>query len=106
MKKILLDENIPIKLKYHLKDFDTFTVRDKNWNSLKNGILLNNAIKDDFDVFITTDKNLQYQQNISKLNISFIILDVVLLTWPHIESLIPKIQKIIPITESSKVYII
>lgn len=106
MKRILLDENVPIKLKFRLKDFDTYTVRDKNWNSLKNSVLLNNAINDDFDVFITTDKNLQYQQNISKLNISIIILNIALLKWSYIEPLIPQIEKILPISEKGKVYII
>ncbi|MCD4736228.1 MAG: hypothetical protein K8R53_09310 [Bacteroidales bacterium] len=106
MKRILLDENVPFKLKYRLKKIETFTVRDKNWNSLKNGVLLNNAIKDNFDVFITTDKNLQYQQNISKLNISVIVLNIVLLKWSYIEPLIPQIEKTLPISEKGKVYII
>ncbi|MCD4694628.1 MAG: hypothetical protein K8S16_00195 [Bacteroidales bacterium] len=106
MKKILLDENVPVKLKFRLKDFDTYTVRDKNWNSLKNGELLNNAINDDFDVFITTDKNLQYQQNISKLNISIIVLNIDLLKWSYIEPLIPQILKTIPITKKGKVHIV
>jgi predicted nuclease of predicted toxin-antitoxin system len=93
--KILLDENLPVKLKFHLSEFDTFTVRDMKWNSFKNGILLQAAEIEGFDYFITSDKNLQYQQNIKNFNMKFIILDLLLLKWSIIEPLIPTIKKII-----------
>jgi len=39
--KILLNENLPVKIKYHLQDIcEAYTVRDKNWNSLENGNLI------------------------------------------------------------------
>ena len=90
--KILIDENLPIKLKYKLADFNVFTVRDMNWNSLKNGELLKLAQETGFDTFITSDKNIQFQQNISKMNISFIILNVFQLKWKLIEPMIPEIM--------------
>lgn len=62
MKKALLDENLPVKLKYRLQDVcEIYTVNDKGWNPLENGDLLNAMQKDGFDYLITSDKNLQYQ---------------------------------------------
>ena len=102
--KILIDENLPIKLKLKLPDYQVFTVRDMQWNSVKNGQLLKLAIEHQFEIFITTDKNLQYQQNIKKMPLVLIVLDVFLLKWSMIEPLIPKIISILPSVEKGKVY--
>lgn len=57
MKKALLDENLPVKLKYRLKDvFEIYTVNDKSWSALENGDLLNAMQKDGFDYLITQIK--------------------------------------------------
>ena len=63
--KLLLDENLPVKLKYRFieKGFSAFTVKDMNWLGKQNGELLQLFIKEGFDVFITTDNNLSFQQN-------------------------------------------
>ena len=74
MYKVLLDENLPIKIKYRLQNVcEIYTVIDKKWNSLENGHLIAAMQNDNFDFLITSDKNLQYQQNIAKYSISFII---------------------------------
>ena len=74
MKKVLLDENLPQKLKYRLQDVcEIFTVNDKGWNALENGDLINAMQDDGFDFLLTSDKNLQYQQNLTKYSISFIV---------------------------------
>jgi hypothetical protein len=61
--KVLLDENLPHLLRTNLGDHDVFTVRYKGWASLKNGELLKTAEDDGFDVFITGDQTLSYEQN-------------------------------------------
>jgi len=104
--KILLDENIPIKLKDNLGENEVFTVRYMNWNSVKNGALLKLAIENSFDIFITSDKNLQYQQNIKNIRITIIILDVLLLKWSFIQPLIPKIIELLTNYEKDKVYVL
>lgn len=74
--KILLDENLPKKLKLEFSgEHEIFTVREKGWNGRKNGELLGLMTLEGFDAFITIDKNLQYQQNISKFPITLFILD-------------------------------
>lgn len=72
--KILLDENLPVKLKADLKDHQAFTVREMNWHGKKNGELLGMATLNDFQAFLTMDKQLIYQQNLKKFNILIVIL--------------------------------
>lgn len=73
--KILLDENLPTKLKYDFGDnFEIQTVKGMGWLGKKNGELLGLAEFNDFDVFLTIDKNLKHQQSIYKCKITFIIL--------------------------------
>ena len=73
--KILLDENLPTKLKFDFgEDFETFTVRDMGWLGKKNGELLGLAVFHGFDIFLTLDKNLKFQQSIYKFDLKFITL--------------------------------
>lgn len=90
--KILLDENLPRKLKLEFSDeHQIFTVREKGWNGKKNGELLGLMTLDGFDAFITIDKNLRHQQNISRFPIQLFILDA-----PNnkIETLLPYIENL------------
>jgi predicted nuclease of predicted toxin-antitoxin system len=89
--KILIDENLPVNLKKALTGLDEFSVHDMGWDSFKNGKLLNSAIENGFTVLITSDKNLQYQQNLAELDISILVLDVLLLKWSFIKPMISKI---------------
>ena len=92
MKKVLLDENLPIKLKYRLQEFcNIYTVSGKGWNSLENGDLIKAMIEDDFDYLLTSDKNLQHQQNLSNYPIGFIVLDVLNNNY---ETILPLVEKI------------
>ena len=73
--RILLDENIPAKLKLDLgQEYEIRTVRDMKWLGKKNGELLGLAAFNGFDIFITLDKNLKNQQNLDKVAIKFIVL--------------------------------
>jgi len=73
--KILLDESLPRKLR---NDFGTvhevLTVWDKGWISKKNGELLKLMSEDKFDIFVTVDRNLQYQQNLDGISVTIIVL--------------------------------
>jgi predicted nuclease of predicted toxin-antitoxin system len=62
--KILLDECTPHVLKKLLTGFEIKTVQDQGWNGITNGVLVGLAEKE-FDVLITSDQNLKYQQNLS-----------------------------------------
>jgi hypothetical protein len=60
--RLLLDENLPKRLKSDFPAHEVFTVRDKGWNGIKNGELLRLMLADNFDVLLTFDKTLQHQQ--------------------------------------------
>jgi len=72
--KILIDEQLPTKLKYLFLDigYEVFTVRDMKWLGTKNGDLLNLMASNNFNVLLTNDKNLYYQQKISNLKVCIV----------------------------------
>ncbi len=73
--KILLDENMPTKVKYDFGEgYEVRTVRDMGWLGKKNGELLGLAAFAGFDIFVTLDKNLRNQQNLDKVVLKFIVL--------------------------------
>jgi len=63
---ILLDESLPIELKTEISGHGVRSVRDMGWSGLKNGELLRRA-GGSFNVFLTADQNLEYQQNLKTL---------------------------------------
>ncbi len=74
--KLLLDENLPKRLKEHFPEFEIYTVAKKGWNGKSNAELLNLMIGDNFTALITFDKNLQHQQNFRKFTITVFLLNV------------------------------
>ena len=62
--RVLLDESIPIDLALDLGELEAQTVIGLGWAGLKNGALLRQAVGQ-FQVLITMDKNLQFQQNLA-----------------------------------------
>ena len=70
---MLLDECVPRKLRKELASHDVHTVTESGWSGLKNGELLSLA-QLDFDVFLTVDQNLIFQQNLQRFNIGIILI--------------------------------
>lgn len=78
--KILLDENVPKKLRFRLKSrpgvTDVQTVRDMGWNGRKNGELLGLLTLNGFNLLITIDKSLYKQQNLDNFPVTVVVLNV------------------------------
>ena len=72
--RLLLDESVPARLRRSLTTHQVKTVVEMGWSGIKNGELLALAAVD-FDAFITVDKNLPHQQNLSTLPVSVVLLD-------------------------------
>jgi hypothetical protein len=90
--RILLDECVPRALKRHLRGRDTvLTVPEAGFAGLKNGQLLRRA-EGNFDVFITTDKSLQHQQNLSAWSLAFVLLRAVSNDIADLEPLVPRLM--------------
>ena len=72
--RILIDECLPRQLKKWLAGVhDAVTVQEMGWANVKNGKLLRAANDAGFDVFVTADKNMYYQQNFNGLRISAVV---------------------------------
>jgi len=73
--KILLDECVTKKLKYYLSQHEVLTVTEMKWSGLKNGKLLTECVNNNFDLLLTIDKNILFQQNISNYNLILVVFD-------------------------------
>lgn len=106
--KILLDENIPKRLKYRIIEsgYEVHSIRDMNWLGLKDGELLKQAVENEFDVFITSDKNIVYQQNIAIIKMAFIVLDILRLKFTFIQPLLPQLLNTLLHVAKGQIYII
>lgn len=71
--RILLDESLPRELRDELPGHDVRTVQEMGWSGFKNGDLIARA-RHEFDVFLTADQNLRYQQNLSTLTMAVAVL--------------------------------
>ena len=73
--RVLLDENLPRRLKRHLGEGVTAaTVQERGWAGTKNGDLLHLA-QAEFDVFLTIDQGIPHQQNLAKFTIAIVLLE-------------------------------
>ncbi len=71
--RILLDESLPRRLRGAFSGHDVVTVVEAGWSGLRNGELLRVAAEQ-FDLFVTADQNLQYQQNLDALPLAVAVL--------------------------------
>ena len=91
--KLLLDENLPKRLKKDFPEHEVFTARERRWNGIKNGELLQLMISDGFDALLTFDKNLQHQQNFSTYSIAVIVLTATINTYEELTKLSDTVRK-------------
>ncbi len=89
--RLLLDECVPTRLSRALPSHQVSTVVRRGWSGVKNGRLLALAATE-FDVFVTVDKNLPYQQDMAALPIAVVILDAVSNELPFLLPLVPKLE--------------
>ena len=93
--KLLLDECIDRRLAKDLVGYDVKTVPQMGWAGVKNGALLTLAEKE-FDVFITVDRNLSFQQNLPKFDIAVLVLHATSNRLADLKPLAPKILSTLP----------
>ena len=88
--KILFDESVPRLLKRRLPHLDISTVQEMGWAGLRNGELLRRA-EEHFDVFVTADQNLRYQQNLSGRKLAILVLP---------SNQVPLVARLVPVVET------
>lgn len=69
--KILLDECVPWPIQSLLTGYDCISAPQRGWGGIKNGELLSLAA-DEFDLFVTSDQNIRYQQNLAEGQIAIL----------------------------------
>ena len=80
--KILFDQGTPVPLRKLLPEHTVVTAYERCWQTLENGDLIAAAEADGFEVIITTDQNLRYQQNLTDRSIAIVVLTST--SWPRI----------------------
>lgn len=86
--RILFDHGTPAPLRRALAGHEIVTAYEKGWATLINGDLLTAAEKE-FDVLITTDQNLRYQQNLTSRRLAILVLTTT--SWPRIQRYIDRV---------------
>lgn len=69
-----------------LTQHEVVTAHERSWSQLKNGELLDSAEKEGFDVLVTTDANLKYQQNLTARKLAIVVLTTT--SWPRIQRVV------------------
>ena len=80
--RILFDQGTPLPLRTYLAGHLIESAFERGWGTLGNGELLNEAETAGFDMLVTTDQNLQYQQNLASRKIAVLVLSTT--NWPLI----------------------
>lgn len=87
--RVLFDQGTPLPLHHHLPDHKVSTAYELGWGNLSNGELLQRAESQGFEVLVTTDQNLKYQQNLSSRIIAIVVLTAT--SWPRIQRVLPAV---------------
>jgi hypothetical protein len=96
--RVLLDECFPRTLRVELPGHEVTTVAEAGWAGVKNGALLQLAATR-FQVLLTVDRNLEYQQNYSDLTIAVIVVDAPSNDVEVLRPLMPKVREALPMVK-------
>lgn len=87
---VLFDQGTPVPLRRYLSPHAVSTVFEKGWSTMKNGELLRAAEREGFEVLVTTDQNLKYQQNLKERRLAIVVLMTT--SWPRIERQVDQVM--------------
>jgi len=103
--KVLLDECVTRYLKRDFTGHEVFTVEEAGFKGLKNGRLLQSA-SGQYDVLVTVDQNLQYQQNLETLVMAIIVLKAKRSTYPMLKPLMPQMLETLETIKPGEIVIL
>ena len=103
--KLLLDECVTRLFKRDFVGHEVMTVAEAGYRGLKNGALLRTASAK-FDVLITVDRNLQFQQNIRSLPIAVLILVAGGITYDHLKPMAPQLEDALELIRPGEIVVI
>jgi hypothetical protein len=82
--RVLFDQGTPAPLRHILQKHQVSTAFERGWSTLKNGELLAAAEAQGYQVLVTTDRNLKYQQNLVSGTVAIVVLSTT--SWPRIKA--------------------
>jgi len=95
--RIFFDQGVPVPLRDAFPQHSVSTAFELGWSDLDNGVLLARA-QENHEVFITTDQNLEYQQNLTELHLAILVLSTT--SWPrlqrHLEAIASTVDELQP----------
>lgn len=91
--RILFDQGTPAPLRQALPQHEVETAYERGWSTLANGALLAAAEAAGFELFVTTDLNLQHQQNLAERTIAIVVLSTT--SWPRIRAALEDVSRAI-----------
>lgn len=91
--KILFDQGTPVPLRRYLPEHTIDTAYERGWSVLSNGDLLTMAEQENYELLITTDRNLRYQQNLASRQIAIVVL--MSTSWPRIELQTDRVKSVV-----------
>jgi predicted nuclease of predicted toxin-antitoxin system len=100
--KILLDECVNQRLARDFVGHEVSTVAQMGWKSRSNGELLALAAKV-FEVFVTTDRNLSFQQNLRRLDIAVVVMSARTNRLADLRLIVPSVLRVLPFLKSGEV---
>lgn len=101
--RILLDHCVDWRLKRLLPDHEVKTTFEMGWAAVKNGKLIALA-QATFDVFVTVDRNIQYQQNLHGSSIAIVVLVARDNRLQTLSFLVPQLEELLPTIRPGQVY--
>ena len=87
--RVLFDQGTPDPLRESLTPHRVSTAYERRWSKLRNGELLDSAEREAYEVLVTTDTSLKYQQNLTDRRIGIVVL--LSTSWPRIQRVIPSV---------------
>ena len=103
--RVLVDECIDWRITKDLAGVDAKTVKQMGWTETSNGALLRLA-ESQFDVFLTVDRNLSYQQNLGRLRIAVVVLRARTNRLRDLRELIPEVLRALPMLAQGEIRVI
>jgi predicted nuclease of predicted toxin-antitoxin system len=96
--RVLVDECVDWRLCRDIVEHEVKTARQMGWSAIKNGELLALAQRE-FDVFVTVDRNLSFQQNLPNFSIAVIVLRARSNRLTDLQKLIPELLTVLPVAK-------
>lgn len=103
--RLFFDECLPIDLRKLLTEHEVHTASYAGFSGLKNGDLIR-VIVHSYDVLITLDRNMQFQQNLENSGIAVVVMKAHPSTLKNLEALIPKVKRRLLDVEAGKFYVV